>query len=598
MCRWKYIVSGMLFLCSGLGAQEYDSYSVISEFFGNVSAEETDADDAASMERLLSRPLRVNMASPSRIKESGLFTHYQMICLMDYLTRHGDILSLTELSAVDGFGEDFVRKLAPFISLESNRLPGHTRQEGGTLFHELDIKTSVQRNDDIMGQYAMKYRLEAGDRIQAGVALYGSYDAFRPQAFSGHFIWNFRRYSAKIVAGDFNARFAQGLTLWNGMGISGLNRPSSYLKRASGISASNSFTGNYAMRGIAAESLVGKFRITAFTALTSDKDGAGLLPAANISWLWRNGQAGVTHYASSVLSGHDMVLKDMKTSCDMCLTINGVDCFCETAYDWISQAVASVAGSVFPAGESARMAVMLRYYPSSYNPSYTSAARALTRCSNEYGVSASSEFSCGSRLTVNGREGFGSSVRRFDGAVCVDMAYFPVSKSSDGSRSMQARCLAEMKVMLSDALALKLRVSERLRTWGRYNRTDLRSEIFYYSRMIDVVLRFNAVRSASWSYLAYTESSLQAGNVRFSLRIGLFFIDDWDDRIYAYERDIPGSFNVPAFYGRGCWTSLTGNWRFARWGRLYLRASVTGYPFMQKKKPGKAELKLMLKFQI
>ena len=116
--------------------------------------------------------------------------------------------------------------------------------------------------------------------------------------------------------------------------------------------------------------------------------------------------------------------------------------------------------------------------------------------------------------------------------------------------------------------------------------------------MIDVVLRFNAVRSASWSYLAYTESSLQAGNVRFSLRIGLFFIDDWDDRIYAYERDIPGSFNVPAFYGRGCWTSLTGNWRFARWGRIYLRASVTGYPFMQKKKPGKAELKLMLKFQI
>ena len=51
-------------------------------------------------------------------------------------------------------------------------------------------------------------------------------------------------------------------------------------------------------------------------------------------------------------------------------------------------------------------------------------------------MSASSEFSCGSRLTVNGREGFGSSVRRFDGAVCVDMSYFPVSKSSDGSQSM------------------------------------------------------------------------------------------------------------------------------------------------------------------
>ena len=40
------------------------------------------------------------------------------------------------------------------------------------------------------------------------------------------------------------------------------------------------------------------------------------------------------------------------------------------------------------------------------------------------------------------------------------------------------------------------------------------------------------------------------------LRGTLFFIDEWDDRIYAYERDAPGSFNVPAYYGRGYSLSL------------------------------------------
>jgi hypothetical protein len=75
-------------------------------------------------------------------------------------------------------------------------------------------------------------------------------------------------------------------------------------------------------------------------------------------------------------------------------------------------------------------------------------------------------------------------------------------------------------------------------------------------------------------------------------------VDEWEDRIYAYERDLPGSFNVPAFYGRGYWISLSGNWKFARWGRVYVKGSLMQYPFMEKKKPGRAELKLMLKLKI
>ena len=83
------------------------------------------------------------------------------------------------------------------------------------------------------------------------------------------------------------------------------------------------------------------------------------------------------------------------------------------------------------------------------------------------------------------------------------------------------------------------------------------------------------------------------------LRCGIFKADDWADRIYVYERDAPGSFNVPAYYGRGIWTSGYVSWRFAGWGSLYVRSSYVSYPMMrEKKKPGKAELKLMLRFRI
>jgi hypothetical protein len=80
------------------------------------------------------------------------------------------------------------------------------------------------------------------------------------------------------------------------------------------------------------------------------------------------------------------------------------------------------------------------------------------------------------------------------------------------------------------------------------------------------------------------------------LRQGAFIVDHWDDRIYAYERDAPGCFNSPAFYGRGVWTSFMASFKFSRWCKLYLRAGYTSYPFMKENKPGKAELRFQSVF--
>ena len=67
-------------------------------------------------------------------------------------------------------------------------------------------------------------------------------------------------------------------------------------------------------------------------------------------------------------------------------------------------------------------------------------------------------------------------------------------------------------------------------------------------------------------------------------RLGCYMVDNWDDRIYVYERDAPANFNVPAYYGRGLWTSLYVSYKPVTWCRLYVRGAY--------KKPGNAELKL------
>ena len=63
---------------------------------------------------------------------------------------------------------------------------------------------------------------------------------------------------------------------------------------------------------------------------------------------------------------------------------------------------------------------------------------------------------------------------------------------------------------------------------------------------------------------------------RFSLyaRATLFAADNWDQRIYIYERDAPGNFNMKAYCGRGWAASAVAGWKIKR-QKLHLRACLT-----------------------
>ena len=575
-------------------AQDSEVMAAIVDFTGSGSVEEIDAQQLEILEKLISHPLRINLSTASKLADSGLFTRYQTVSLIDYRTRHGHILSFSELAMIDGFGDAFVRKLIPFISLETDRPPGE-RDKVRKLFHELEVKGGLLVNNEFKHIYALRYSVDYDDCLRISAACSKSSASARPDAFTGSAMLHLKRYSGKLVLGAFNACFGHGLALSSGMSISGLAKPSSYLKRASSLSSSSSFTGNYSFKGIAAEGIAGIFRMTTLCAITGKTGDIGVLPASNLTLLLPSGQVGVSHYIHFKDLAESLVIPDMKTSLDASFTIRGTDVFAELVYDWVGQTPACVSGAVVPIGEDVSVGTMFRCYPSSFTSTFSGAHRSLTKCTNECSGSLSIEYVSGKWIKINGADGFGASVRRVDGNFCCDAAYLPVSKAEDGTKSYQIKTSAELKVFISDALASKIRLAGRYRTWGMPYRSDLRVDLFYYSSLFDVVLRSEVVRGDGWGILAYAETLFKKKSLKASFRLGGFCVDDWDDRIYAYERDIPGSYNVPAFYGRGVWTSLTFNCKFSKWGTCYMRASMTQYPFMEKKKPGKAELKLMMK---
>ena len=587
----RRVILSIVFLIPAmlLAAQERTDLQNILAFLGADSEEELDSYEVERLENYLSRPLQINHASSARLISSGLMTQYQVASLKDYISKNGDILSFSELAAVDGFDKDFVNKLAPFISLLSYAAPGQASLTDRRIQHDFSVKGGYKYTVDESAkwQYASKYRRSADRGPGLSLSLSKANDASAMQLASANLKWGFRRSDTVLILGDFNARFGQGLAMWNSMVMNGLSSVTSFSRRPSGVSETWSYTGSNALTGAALSLSSGRMVISALTALPGIKKSRkefGFLPAVNIAWYGKKGQFSITDYAEFTgISSGNARIPHMKTAADCRFCIRGVDLFSEVSYDWVNTSTAFLAGSSFPVAERLRTAALLRFYPSDYDSYMSAAPASSSKNSNEAGIAMAGEYTSEKHKAV----------------LSLDAVTHPQPKSADMERTYQIKALLSWQYILSENFHISMRLSERYRNYETlHHRTDLRLDLSYKSATYLINARINTLKSDKYGFLSYVESGMVKKSLSLYLRQGIFFIDDWDDRIYAYERNAPGNFSVPAYYGRGLWTALNLTWKYARWGRLYAKASIMSYPFMEeeKKKPGKAELKLQGEF--
>lgn len=565
----KYVLGPVICLMSVLGAeaQERAGLENILEVVGVTEPEQLDEEEYERLSTLLSHPLEINRASSSRLTESGLFTRFQIASILDYRMRHGDILSLSELASVDGFDREKVRMIAPFISVSSRMLPGERHGGKPDVDNSLAVRTGLKavRESSLAWNYGLKYKIDAGDVLQGSLAFDrpNSAGTPAPSAYSGNLIWHFRKIGGKFIVGDFNARFGQGLALWNGMFMTSLTSPDAFMKRPSGLSGVWSFTGSSAMRGLAAEFGAGKFT---FSVLAAHKG----IWAANVAWSGRSGQLSLTGRIETGTVADRLMLTECVTSLDAAFCVKGVNIFGEAAWNWISGRLSAVAGTEFRAATALRMAAL---------------ARCIDR--DRYGAAVSGKLDL--------RRPAGIHKVLFS----IDSEYYATGRPSVSGAGLRIKGQASWDYTGENGLVFRSRLTERFQTWGELFRTDLRADIGYSGGPLTIIARLNALICDGVGTLAYVEGGWKKDTFSIYLRQGVFLVDKWEDRIYVYERDAPGSFNVPAMYGRGVWTSLVAGCRLGRIARLYVRAAYTGYPFMaeETKKPGRAELKLQCVFR-
>lgn len=546
-------------LCLAVRAQGTEE-EIIARAAGATTAEELDAAVYERFADLLARPLNIN-APESALAASGLFSPFQIASIGDYRSTSGDILSAMELSLLDGFSSEKVARLRPFLRFEG-RLGASAKGVHGDVLGQGKIAAA--------STWKAKARVSVGERFGAAWSPHGS----RYLQVSGG-RW-------QLLAGDFRAKFGQGLVLWSGFSVAGVSTPAAMARTSSGILPTWSWTEGNALRGVAGSIRFGRLRASAFL----NWQGA-LQTGANATLLLRRGQLGATFLRREKRGDQD---GQLLVSMDFFHGLGRAEIFGEVALDALPRAVAAVGGLRFPAGDRLRWAMAGRYYPADFLSPLGGSLRASTKVSNEAGLSFSGEYASEKRRTLRGVTGFGNSVPVLQLLLTADAC-----RAVDGEKR-QLKLLGRADWQLTDAWAFHIQATERLRRG--YNtpgsRTEFRTDLRWSNGKISSATRIYLTASEKAALLLYQEGGYKDEKTSLYLRGTLFFADSWQDRIYAYERDAPGSFSVPAFYGRGWKLSLMAG-RKLRLPRglslrCYLKASWLSYPWTAGK-AAKAELK-------
>ncbi len=255
---------------------------------------------------LAGNPVNINSDKNIILRDLYLINDNQLSNLKNYISTYGPLNSIHELNAIEGFTEETVVNITPFIKAEpikqTNTISPVKIARYGT--HRL-----IMRYDRILekkkgyilptdsaanhpgsvylgspSHYYLRYNFNYRNKIKAGFTL--DKDAGEPllkdnlndsiNQLIGNKINNCYDFISvfafaedlsfvkKIVIGDYHLEFGQGLTLWTGLSFGKSSDAVSLTKYGAGIRPNTSANENIFLRGCAATLELKKIWITTF----------------------------------------------------------------------------------------------------------------------------------------------------------------------------------------------------------------------------------------------------------------------------------------------------------------------------------------------
>jgi hypothetical protein len=637
--------------CAKLNAQQQtdDPIKIITALIEEVAATSDDEDSEIDLEQiyeqfanLLDNPINLNTATQADLEQLYILSDFQISSILEYIKTNGKMLSIYELAFVYGFDDALAQSLYPFVTVDYDY--AYTAKSDTAKFKDMISKGKHQiilRAKQILEKQAgykdnattkfkgsplalyARYNYNYSDRLRWNITTEKDAGETYFDFVSGHIQYNSKKTLKRLIVGDFQSQFGQGLVLWNGFAINKSVTASAIRRRARGVYGYSSTDENKYFRGVATNLSFNKFDISLFIshknrdASIADSTGkvfktlqtTGLhrtdseirnknsisesAAGGNINYEHNNLRIGISALWHSFNADYVRDLQpynmfqlnkssNFNYSTDVQWRWKRMILFAETAFD-TNMKNASVAGATFNLEQNIQLSLLYRNYAYDYQSIYAQGFSDGTRTENEEGFFISATLSPIKHINLSGY---------------FDVFSFPWLKYRINAPSRGFSYA--FRITYSPKKNLKMYVNVKQKN-SNENYTPENSHLvqtvekstFHINYNINYNLfdklkmqnRFeystfklaNAPREKG--YMIFQDAAYDFSPIPFtvSLRYAFFNTDSWNTRIYAYETDALYSYTVPAYYMKGQRWFFNLKYSITKQINLWLRASQTIY---------------------
>ena len=603
-----------------------------------AEAESTDwEDELEELSRRMEQKLNLNAATREQLEQFPFLSEEQVENLLAYVHVHGAMQTLYELQLVETMDKETIGRLLPFVCVrpleEETRYPSlknilkYGRHEATARF-DLPFYTRKGYEKDYLGPsmyHSLRYSFRYGDRLQVGVT--GEKDAGEP-FFALHDRQGYDYYSfylllkgwgrlETLAVGNYRVSFGQGLVLGNGFGLGKTFSLATAEYRTEGFRKHSSSDEYNYFRGVGATvRLASRWRASAFY---SHRNLDGVVEDGEITSIYKTGLHRTT---KETAKRHAFVMQAAGGNVayggsHLKVGVTGLYYFFDRPYEptlrkyarynlrgnyfynvgvdyayrsgrWalVGEAAKGKRGYAFlnqlryQVGGQYKVMLIHRYYSHDYWGMFARSFGESSALQNENGWFLAGEASPFARW-------------RFFGG--IDLFSFPwwkyrISKPSQGVDGLfQVTFTPNRRWSMYTNYRLKRKERDVTGSGGETILPTLHHKVRYrlsyaqglwslrttvdYNRFVQAPLQC----SQGWQVTQMCGVRLPFLPLAVTLQGTYFHTDDYDSRVYAYEKGLLYTFYTPSFYGRGFRFSAHLRYDFRDWLMLIAKFGQTLY---------------------
>jgi hypothetical protein len=667
---WRLFIQSLftvllLFISFTLNAQQQtdDENGMIEDLIEEIAATTDEEIDYSQLfddlRYYYQNPLNLNSATREDLEKFEFLNEIQIYNFLAYLTINGQLLTIYELQLIDGFDKNTIFKLLPFVTVETIENLSNIGITKAVKYgqHQIflrsqwnvedqkgfsDVSDSIRALSPNSYYQGSKYKLYARYKFQYKNKLMWGITAEKDpgeEFFKGTQSKGFDYYSAhfqindigivkKLIIGDFQAQFGQGLTISSGMSSDKSSMVLNIKKKAQGLRKYSSSEENKFFRGAAttiayknldfsvfySSKKIDANTITQDTTQVDDFEASSFLSsgyhrtqgeiadkdAVNEKIFGSNLTFNQNHYkigATIVHSKYGASLKkdvkpynifDFQGDRNTIYGINyqgeikGINVFGEMAMSE-NGGKGFVNGLLFPLVPQVQLAVLHRYYEKDFQTLLGAGFGENTRPQNENGLYTGIEI---------------HPYKYWKISTYFDSYRFNWLKYRVNAPSQGRDFFIQIDYAPQKKLTMYLRFKDEAKPENTSSEypwikplENVQNKKFRYHLVYQINPQLTLKNRFEFSYYKKGENNSENGfmiyqdigykpdklPLTFNFRYAIFDTDSYNTRLYAYESDVLYGFSIPPYYEKGIRTYLVVKYDFRENLDCWFRIARTVY---------------------